>query len=67
MLFQDPKRKALEQLDPPTPSKRIKNSHSVPTDDKKSLTVVPYPEKVRTFMPQLDFRCSAETNISLCV
>lgn len=43
----DPKRKAAEQLDPPTPSKRIKNAHSVSTEDKKPLTIVPYPEKVR--------------------
>lgn len=45
----DPKRKAAEQLDPPTPSKRIKNAHSVLPEDKKPLTIVPYPEKVRIF------------------
>ena len=41
------KRKAADEPDAPKASKRVKNSHTAsPEQEKRSLKVIPFPEKV---------------------
>ena len=45
-MLLEPKRKAANQLGSESPSKRIKNSHTISPETEGKTRVVPFPEKV---------------------